>query len=73
MNTAELEEKKRLIIQEIQQIEDERILKAIEELLDLEEEIDIEEYNNDINTSMEQFRTGKYLTQEELERESKTW
>lgn len=73
MSTAELEEKKRLIIQEIQQVEDEWILKAIGKLLDLEEVIDIVEYNNDINTSMEQFKTGKYLSQEELERESKKW
>lgn len=36
MSTAEMEEKKRLIIQEIQLVEEEWILKAIEKLLDLE-------------------------------------
>ena len=34
MNTAELQEQKRLIIQKIELIEDERILKAISELLE---------------------------------------
>jgi hypothetical protein len=37
MSTAEMEEKKRLIIQEIQLVEDEWILKAIEKLLDLDD------------------------------------
>ena len=35
MSAAELKEKKELIIQEIQQVEDEWILKAIEKLLDI--------------------------------------
>lgn len=37
MNSTDLEEKKRLIIQEIQHVEDEWILKAIGKLLDLED------------------------------------
>ncbi|HQD11312.1 MAG TPA: hypothetical protein PLW43_00080 [Chitinophagales bacterium] len=35
MSAAELKEKKELIIQEIRQVEDEWILKAIEKLLDI--------------------------------------
>ncbi len=37
MNATDLQEKKRLIIQELQLVEDEWILKAIGKLLDLEE------------------------------------
>lgn len=37
MSTAVMEEKKRLIIQEIQLVEEEWILKAIEKLLDMDE------------------------------------
>lgn len=37
MNAIDLEERKRLIIQEIEQVEDEQILKAIGKLLDLED------------------------------------
>ena len=42
MSTAELQEQKRLIIQEIQLVEDEWILKAIGKLLHLEESVILE-------------------------------
>lgn len=73
MNATDLQEKKRLIIQELQLVEDEWILKAIGKLLDLEEDIDIEDYNKDLDISMEQFKNGKYKTQEQLEIDSKRW
>ncbi|HUH74930.1 MAG TPA: hypothetical protein VLZ75_11070 [Chitinophagales bacterium] len=73
MNATDLKEKKRLIIQELQLVEDEWILKAIGKLLDLEEDIDIEDYNKDLDISMEQFKNGEYKTQEQLEIDSKKW
>lgn len=73
MNATDLKEKKSLIIQELQLVEDEWILKAIGKLLDLEEDIDIEDYNKDLDISMEQFKNGKYKTQEQLEIDSKRW
>ena len=73
MNATDLKEKKRLIIQELQLVEDEWILKAIGKLLDLVEDIDIEDYNKDLDISMEQFKNGEYKTQEQLEIDSKKW
>ncbi len=33
----------------------------------------IEEYNKDINESLEQFRRGDFITQKELEEQSEKW
>ena len=33
----------------------------------------IEEYNKDIEESLEQFRRGEFITQKEMEEESKKW
>lgn len=73
MSTAEMEEKKRLIIQEIQLVEEEWILKAIEKLLDMDDEIDLRAYNQDIEVSLRQVAEGDSITQEDLEEESKKW
>lgn len=51
MSTAEMEEKKRLIIQEIQLVEEEWILKAIEMLLDMDNEVDHIAHNQNIEAS----------------------
>ena len=64
MSATELKESKERIIQEIQLLEDEWILKAIQKLLDIKD--DIEQYNKDIDLSMEQYKNGNYKTQEEL-------
>lgn len=73
MSTAELNEKKQLIINEIKDVEDEWILKAIQKLLDIDDNIDIEQYNKDIDESMLQYKNGKYKTQAEVETISKKW
>jgi hypothetical protein len=73
MSTTEIKETKERIIQEIQLVKDEWILKAIQKLLDIEHDINIEQYNKDIDISMEQYKAGNYKTQEQLEAESKKW
>lgn len=71
MSAAEIKETKERIIQEFQLVEDEWILKAIQKLLDIEEDIDIEQYNKDIDGSMIQYKNGNYYTQ--AEEASKKW
>lgn len=73
MSAAEIKETKERIIQEIQLVEDEWILKAIQKLLDIEEDIDIEQYNKDIDESLVQYKNGNYKTQAEVEAASKKW
>jgi hypothetical protein len=73
MSTAEMEEKKRLIIQEIQLVEEEWILRAIEKLLDMDDDIDLLNYNQDIEISLKQIAEGDSIVQEDLEEESKKW
>ena len=73
MSAAEIKETKERIIQEIQQVEDEWILKAIQKLLDMDDDIDIEQYNKDIDESMLQYKNGNYKTQAEVEAASKKW
>lgn len=66
MSAIELKENKERIIQEIQLVEDEWILKAIQKLLDIDDNVDVEQYNKDIDESMLQYKNGNYKTQEEL-------
>ena len=54
MSATELAEKKQLIIQEIQQVEDEWILKAIEKLLDINSE-----ENEELDNRMRKKRSGE--------------
>jgi len=54
MSAAELKEKKELIIQEIQQVEDEWILKAIEKLLDINSE-----ENEELDNRMRKRKSGE--------------
>ncbi len=73
MSATELKENKERIIQEIQLVEDEWILKAIQKLLDIDDNIDVEQYNKDIDESMLQYKNGNYKTQAEVEAASKKW
>ena len=71
MSATELKENKERIIQEIQLVEDEWILKAIQKLLDIDDNIDVEQYNKDIDESMLQYKNGNYKTQAEVENGNK--
>lgn len=73
MSTAEIKEMKHLIIKEIQQVDDEYILKAIEKILDIDVSLNVEEYNKDLDSSMKQYKSGQVKTQEQIEIESKNW
>lgn len=66
MSAAELKEKKELIIQEIQQVEDEWILKAIEKLLDINSD-----ENEELDNRMKKRKTGesKSYSWEEVDKE----
>ena len=66
MSAAELKEKKELIIQEIRQVEDEWILKAIEKLLDINSE-----ENKELESRMRKRISGesKYHSWEEVDSE----
>ncbi len=66
MSAAELKEKKELIIQEIQQVEDEWILKAIEKLLDINSD-----ENEELDNRMKKRKAGesKSYSWEEVDKE----
>ena len=63
------------LAQLILETEDETILKKIKSLFKLrtKSRISIRAYNEEIEKSEKQIRQGKYLTQEDLEKQAEKW
>lgn len=58
------EEQKELIV---------RLIKSFVNQKDTSSRISIEQYNKEIEETMEEVKNGNYVTQEELEKESDSW
>lgn len=64
---------KELIIREINNCDEEWVLKAIRRILYNHDEIDLEVYNKDLEEAEQEIEHGKFITQEELKNKVKTW
>lgn len=49
------------------------VIKSYVKLKEQPQRVSLEQYNNEIDEAMARIDAGKYLTQEEVEREAKSW
>ena len=66
-----------LLIKELQQVEDLSLLQAIKAVLHYglknEGRISIEQYNQEMDEANARIESGKFITQEDLEKEAAQW
>ena len=66
-----------LLIKELQQVEDLSLLQAIKAVLHYglknEGRISIEQYNREMDEANARIESGKFITQEDLEKEAAQW
>jgi len=68
-----IELERELIIKEIQNCDEEWVLKAIRRILHNENEVDIELYNKELDDAEKEIENGDFISHEELVKKSKTW
>jgi len=68
-----IELERELIIKEIQNCDEEWVLKAIRRILHNENEVDIELYNKELDDAEKEIENGHFISHEELVKKSKTW
>ncbi len=66
-----------LLIKKLEQVEDISLLKAVKAILDYglknEGRITIEQYNRELDEANARIASGKFTTQEDLEKEASQW
>lgn len=66
-----------LIIEQLQQINDISLLKAVKHLIHYglknEGRISVEQYNRELEEAEAEINRGEYITQEELKKQMKAW
>ena len=73
----DLNAERSLLIKELQQVEDISLLQAIKAVLYYglknEGHISIEQYNRELDAANARVESGKFITQEDLEKEAARW